>query len=75
MQFLPGGGMFGGADVPPPPPPPPKMEDPEVIDARRKQRLADLERRGRAASILTPSEGLGAANVAQPRAGAQLLGQ
>ena len=70
------GQMFGGGpDLPPPPPPPPKLDDPSVIEARRKQRLADLERRGRAASILTPTQGLGAPNVAQPRAGAQLLGQ
>lgn len=73
-QLLPG--QFGGSpDLPPPPPPPVKMEDPEAVDARRKQRLAYLERRGRSASILTPSEGLGSPNLAQPRAGAQLLGQ
>jgi hypothetical protein len=42
---------------PPPPPPPPTTDDPVIEDRRRKLQLAELQRRGRAATILT--SGLG----------------
>lgn len=73
MQLLPG---FNSApDIPPPPPPPPKVDDPEVLEARRRQRDAELRRKGRASTILTGSQGaMGAANIDQPQAGALLLG-
>jgi len=71
--ILPG---FGGPDiaVPPPPPPVPTPEDPEVLEARRRQRAADLQRRGRASTILAEPKTDALGNIAQPRAGALTLG-
>lgn len=75
MQLLPGNFGGGSPDIPPPPPPPPQAEDPEVIEVRRRQRQAELRRKGRASMILTGNqEGLGAPTLDQPRAGAQVLG-
>ena len=38
--------------LPPAPPPPPKIADPAIAAAAKKQRLADLQRKGRAATII-----------------------
>lgn len=58
-------------------PPPPIPDDVLVEDAKRKQRMEDLRRRGRRASILTSASGieqaLGIVNRPQARA-AELLG-
>lgn len=43
--------------APPAPPPPPTPDDPAIEERRRKLRLAEQQRRGRAATILT--SGLG----------------
>jgi hypothetical protein len=45
------------APLPPPPSPPPTTDDPAIADSRRKLKLAEQQRRGRAATILT--SGLG----------------
>jgi hypothetical protein len=56
-------------------PPPPERTDPAIAAAAEEARLAQLKRKGRAASMLTPTGGLlGDASVSQPQAGAQLLG-
>ena len=55
----------------PPPPPLPKFEDPEVIEARRRARIAARKRQGRGKSILT--SGLGDVSEA-PVARKTLLG-
>lgn len=66
-------------DLPPEPsvPPPPTREDPSIAEAKRKQRQAELMRRGRRASVVTSSRGvedeLGTVNRPEARA-AQLLG-
>ena len=61
--------------LPPPPPPPPTPEDPAVVESKKKLRASELRRKGRRASIITGGEGvLGAAPLAQPRAGSQTLG-
>jgi hypothetical protein len=39
--------------LPPAPPPPPKIDDPAIAAAARKQRLADLRRKGRASMNIT----------------------
>jgi type IV secretory pathway VirB10-like protein len=81
-QFLPG--MGGGAPSPPPPPPPlPTRDDPAVAEAKEKQRMSELRRKGRRASILTSGSGvedeLGTAARPTAQAGparsSQLLGQ
>lgn len=41
------------------PPAPPQITDPEVEEARRRARLAEQKRRGRASTILTGGSGLG----------------
>lgn len=41
----------------PPPPPVPTFEDPAIEEARKKRRLAELTRRGRAATVLTGGTG------------------
>jgi len=57
--------------MPPPPPPVPTPEDPSIAAARNKQRQTDLQRRGRAASILTSGLGVpGNATVNRPAASA-----
>ncbi len=75
MNFtLPG---FGGGkpSIPPPPPPIPTREDPAIAEARKKLRQSELKRKGRAASILTPSgDQLGAAPVTRPEASGKLGG-
>jgi hypothetical protein len=61
--------------IPAPPPPPPTPEDPAILEAKRKLRQSELRRRGRAATILTPSEGeLGETALSRPRAGSGTLG-
>lgn len=68
---------FGGApSMPAPPPPPPQRDDPAIVEAKNKLRLAELQRRGRAASILTSGQGvLGETAVDRPEArAAGLLG-
>ena len=74
------GGLFGGGSpsIPAAPPPPPRREDPSIVEARQKARLARGRRRGRRATLLTSSEGvLGDPVLNQPAArnGARLLGQ
>ncbi len=44
---------FSGPKAPPPLPPIPKREDPSIASARKKQRSAELMRKGRRATILT----------------------
>ena len=63
-------------DLPPPPPPPVTRKDPAIALAAKKQREADLRRRGRASTIISGGRGVtGTAPLAQPQArGAQLLG-
>ena len=67
---------FGGApSPPPPPPPPPTREDPVIAESKRKLRIAERLRRGRAASVKVGNEGLGDAPVTRPEArSAQVLG-
>ena len=63
------GALFGGPSIPDPTPPPPLPEpkDPAVEEAKRKQRMAQLRRRGRAATILTNDEdALGTPTIARP---------
>lgn len=64
-------------DAPPPPPPPPTRDDPAVVAAQEKQRLAEKQRKGRAATVLTgATDPLGDLSLARPEArGATLLGQ
>ena len=38
--------------LPPAPPPPPKIDDPAIAAAAHKQRLADLQRKGRTSMII-----------------------
>jgi len=54
--------------APTPPPPLPTPEDPAVAERKRKERLARLSRRGRAATILTSGgdDALGSPNVSRP---------
>ncbi len=67
---------FGGAchfssapSLPPPPPPPPTRDDPAIAEARKKQRLSELLRRGRRASIIFGGQaGAADAPLSQPRA-------
>lgn len=70
-------GFGGGPPAPAPLPPIPTREDPAVVEARNKLRQSELRRRGRAATMVAPSEGeLGNPNVNRPQArSAQLLGQ
>lgn len=72
-MILPG---FGGApSPPPPPPPPPTREDPVIAESKRKRRMAERLRRGRAASVKVGNDRLGAAPVTRPQASsAQVLG-
>lgn len=80
MLTLPGKSVFSPSkpQMPAPPPPPPKRDDPEIAAAKDKQRMADLKRKGRAASVLTSGRGveeeLGAVARPEARSGAQLLG-
>lgn len=55
MQLLPGKSIFSPAKpkMPPPPPAPVQRDDPSVTDARERLRQSELQRRGRAATILT----------------------
>lgn len=60
------------------PEPIPDLESPEVIEARKKQRLAELKRKGRRATILTGGLGVkeGLGSVRRPGAReAVLLGE
>lgn len=78
------GGLFSPPKLPKivAPPPPVARDDPAVAvtvaDARKKQRIADLRRRGRPGTRLfgkTPEAQLGATPLSQPQARrAQLLG-
>lgn len=59
------GSIFGGGPKPPPPPPPPPQEakipkatDPEVTEARQRERLRASRARGRDSTILTNPQGL-----------------
>lgn len=56
----------------------PEREDASVAKAGEKQRLAELQRKGRRATILTSGQGvaddLGAANIARPTARSAQLG-
>lgn len=59
-------GVFGG-DVPPPPPPPSAPPPTPTMDEARARRQAEdaaRRKRGRAASVLTGPEGVGATPVA-----------
>jgi|SRR3990172_11271278 len=59
----------------PPLVPPPSREDPEISAARKKQRMAELQRRGRQSMILTTGENdLGYVSRPQARE-ARLLGE
>ena len=62
--------------LPPTVAPPPQRDDPAVVEARKKQRLSELNRRGRRALILNTGAGVvDEAPLSQPRAGgAQLFG-
>ena len=56
-------------------PPPPERDDPAIEAAKEAERLAALRRKGRASTLLTGGAGLlGDASVAQPQAGAAVLG-
>jgi len=59
----------------PVPVPPPSREDPSIAEARKKQKLAELQRRGRSAMILTGSKGVEdeLGNVTRPQATAVKL--
>ncbi len=61
---------------PAPPPKPPGREDSVGADAGKKQREAELRRRGRKATIITGGSGITTdAPLSQPKAGApELLG-
>ena len=64
-------------DLPPPPPPVPTRADPAIAAAKKKARLAQLQRKGRRATFFAgkiPEAQLGDAPVVQPRAGSQVLG-
>tara|TARA_R110002124_G_scaffold226616_2_gene391829 strand:+ start:187 stop:414 length:228 start_codon:yes stop_codon:yes gene_type:complete len=74
MTLLPG---FGGGPSPPAAaPPPPTREDPAIQEAKNKLRRSELTRKGRRAAILTSGNGLddSSLGVAQPKAGAKMLG-
>lgn len=78
-NFLDPFGLFTSTDGTPDMPAPPapvKRDDPAISAAQKKQREADLRRRGRRASIVTGGQGvLGDAPLLQPQArGAQVLG-
>ncbi len=64
--------------LPPPPPPVPTRADPAIAEAKKKTRLAALQRRGRRATFFagkTPEAQLGDAPVTRPEArAAQVLG-
>lgn len=69
------GGGGGGSYTPPPVPPPPAPTPAPTIDASRdaRQKQDDaLARKGRAASILTGSQG--DTSMAEVKSGKQLLG-
>ena len=53
------GGFFSAPKppAPPPPPPAPTREDPAVAESKEKLRKAELQRKGRAATILTSGSG------------------
>ena len=68
MQILPG---LGSPRTPDPVPVaiPPTREDPAIVEAKKKLRMSEQNRRGRASTIIAPSEGkLGAASVTRPSA-------
>jgi hypothetical protein len=67
MHLLPG---FGASSPPPPvaPPPVPMPNDPAIAAAKNKQRLAELQRMGRASTNLTGNSALGDAPVDRPGA-------
>jgi hypothetical protein len=65
-------GFFGGGGSPAiqPAPPVPTREDPAIAEAKKKARLAEQKRKGRAAAIIAPREDrLGAAPLERPAAG------
>lgn len=73
MRMLPG---FGSPKMPDPAPPPPKADDPAVTAAKEKLRLAEKQRKGRAATMLADPATLGEPTLARPEArGAALFGQ
>ena len=61
---------LGGSPPALPAPPPPVDRNADQVAARKKEeRMAELKRRGRAASILTgPESSLGSPNVTRPTA-------
>lgn len=63
--------------APPPPPAPPTSSDPAIAAAKEKQRLAEKQRKGRAATVLTgPEDPLGEVSLNRPGArSAALLGE
>lgn len=63
------GALFSKPKVPPPPPPlpDPTVLDPSIEEARRRARLADRKRKGRAATILTSPSGAGSGDAATLR--------
>jgi type IV secretory pathway VirB10-like protein len=69
---------FGGSPpTPAPPPPVPTREDPAVEESKKKLRMAERQRSGRRASILTGGQGVmgEAAATERPEArSAALLG-
>ena len=55
--------------IPPAPPSLPTGDDPAVLEAKKKQREADLKRKGRASTIVTGGAGVtGDAPLSQPQA-------
>lgn len=76
MRLLPGFGA-SAPSMPAAPPPTPTPDDPAIAAAKEKQRLAALQRQGRASTILTGNNGdaLGDTTVDRPTArSATLLG-
>jgi len=66
------GAVFSGPPKPKKPTPPPTEEDPAVEEARRKEQLAAQQARGRAATLVTGTQG----DTTDPNLGKKtLLGQ
>lgn len=60
-------GFFGSTPKITPPPPEPTLEDPEVEDAARKQRLAAARAKSLQNTILTGSQGVTSAAPTQTK--------
>lgn len=66
------GSLFSSPKMPAPAPvaPPPTREDPAIEEAKRKQRMIEGQRRGRAATIVTGGLGdTGEAEIKRPTLG------